>query len=80
MGSLKNSPQSEKTVEFHQIPIPASFIYENYFPYMGAQVTGGFSLGAFHDTFEEGQGITDQEKLAELKDKVAEFEAAVLSA
>jgi NAD(P)H-dependent FMN reductase len=54
-------------------------VAENYFPYMGAQVTGGFSLGSFHDAFEEGQGITDQNKLAELKDKIAEFEAAVLN-
>jgi NAD(P)H-dependent FMN reductase len=54
-------------------------IAENYFPHMGAKVTGSFSLGSFHDTFEEGRGITDQEKLAELRGKVADFEAAVLS-
>ena len=53
-------------------------IAENYFPHMGARITGSFSLGSFHDTFDEGKGIIDHEKLAELKQKVAEFEAVVL--
>ena len=53
-------------------------IAENYFPHMGARVTGSFSLASFHDTFDEKEGITDNEKLAELKQKIAEFESAVL--
>ena len=52
-------------------------IAENYFPHMGAEVTGSYSLHSFNDNFKEGEGVTNAEKLAELKEKVAEFEAVV---
>ncbi len=52
-------------------------IAESYFPHMGAQVTGAYSLGSYHDNFSEEDGITHEEKLAELKEKVAAFEAVV---
>lgn len=39
-------------------------------PFSGANVVESFSLPKFRDRFEEGKGITDQEKLDELKSKV----------
>ncbi|MBW8360955.1 MAG: NAD(P)H-dependent oxidoreductase [Kaistella sp.] len=39
-------------------------------PFSGANVVESFSLPNFRDRFEEGKGITDQEKLDELKSKV----------
>lgn len=53
-------------------------IAENYFPHMGAKVSGAYSLGSYHDNFSEKDGITDEEKLIELKERVAEFEDLVL--
>ena len=53
-------------------------IAENYFPHMGGQVTGAYSLESFDDRFNEKEGVTDVDKLAELKEMVAEFEAVVL--
>jgi len=53
---------------------------EDYFPHMGAQVSGVFSLGGFLDKFDDARGVSDTEKLAELKEKVAEFEAVVMTA
>lgn len=52
-------------------------IAENYFPHLGAKVTGAYSLGSFPDNFSEKEGVTDTEKLQELKEKVAVFEAAL---
>ena len=52
-------------------------IAENYFPHMGAQVTGTFSLGLFEECFNDEEGVTDSHKLSELKEKVAEFEKIV---
>ncbi|MBL4753009.1 MAG: NAD(P)H-dependent oxidoreductase [Flavobacteriales bacterium] len=53
---------------------------EDYFPYMGARVSGVFSLGNFFEKFDNDTGITDGEKLAELQEKVAAFETMVLTA
>lgn len=52
-------------------------IAENYFPHIGAQVTGSFSLGNYFENFSDEKGITNPDKLAELKERVAELEAAV---
>jgi len=53
---------------------------ENYFPHMGAKVTGTYSLGGFNENFDALKGVVNDEKLEELKEKVAEFETAVLEA
>ncbi len=39
-------------------------------PFSGANIIETFSLPNFRDRFEEGRGITDEEKLNELKQKV----------
>ena len=53
---------------------------ENYFPHMGAEITGTYSLGGFMDNFDPEKGVVNDEKLEELKTRVIEFEAAVLKA
>ena len=53
---------------------------EDYFPHMGAQVSGVFSLGSFSEKFNDERGVTDVEKLVELQEKVAAFESMVLTA
>jgi len=55
-------------------------IAENYFPHMGGKVTGAYSLGSFLEKFDENEGVTDPQKLAELQEKVAEFEKTVREA
>lgn len=44
------------------------------FPHFGANIIGNYSLGTFYDTFKEGT-IIDNDKLKELKQVVANFEA-----
>lgn len=39
-------------------------------PVSGAEIITSFTLPKFNDNFEEGKGITDEEKLAELKEKI----------
>jgi len=50
---------------------------EDYFPHMGAKITGSFSLGSFFENFNDDTGITDEAKFKELKERVAEFEVEV---
>ncbi|GGG44894.1 FMN reductase [Croceivirga lutea] len=50
----------------------------NYFPFMGAQITGTFALPNFYDHYNNGQ-LSDTKLANELHQKTQSFEAQVLT-
>jgi len=50
-----------------------------HFPFMGAKITGSFSLPKFYENFDQetGQGITNPEHLEALKKELRTFEQAL---
>ncbi len=51
-------------------------IAKGRFPYMGGNIVADFSLGSFHDKFQDG-ALTDETSLNALKDEVAKLKKAI---